>query len=249
MSQKKRSMSLMILVLLLVLIGCGKTDRYAGFSQAEHALSWSSERNRSFGDADYSKIEKEAKAFDLLQDKYNVTVSNYYETTKHTLTKELTSKTVKLGAVQYAIFARNKELEFRTLYPFYRGEELQVFSEVILTYAYSVDQAQTYLKSQIVTVKIAPIKGTLPNDNQRELITAIGKNMKLPEKKLETGLAGYEKRMKESENPITDDYLPIVSNTSGLDKEQEFLKEIAAVYDEVGTFRELYAEISDQKSK
>lgn len=246
MRYKEQLLRLVILVALLSIAGCCKADRYASFSKMDQTLSWFNERNRSFGDADYSTINEEEDAFRILREKYKVEIPSYYERTKKMLGKELTSNSVQRGTTKYAVFSRDKELEFRTIYPFYRGEELQVFSEVVLTYSYSVDQKQAYLKSQVVTVKISPVKGNLPNNNLKELLEAIGKNMKIPENQITSGIAGYEKKVKETEMPITDDYLPIVSNAGGLDKETEFLKEIAAVYDEAGTFRELYAEISDQ---
>lgn len=248
MNKKQYLLTFTLIALLVIIGGCGEEDRYTQFSNEEKALGWSGERTRSFGDADYSTIGSEAEAFDLLQKKYKVIIPTYYEETKKMLIKEIPSKIVHSGEAKYAIFARNKELEFRTIYPFYKGEVLQVFSEVVLTYVYSIDNEQAYLKSQIVTTKISSIKGNLPNDNIKELIEAIGKNMKVPEKQIVSGLTGYEKRVKETEKKITDDYLPIISNTSGLDREKEFFKEIAIVYDEDGTFRELYAEISDQKN-
>ncbi|WP_430602843.1 hypothetical protein IGJ02_000150 [Enterococcus sp. DIV0724b] len=246
MRNKKLQIGIILAIILVITVGCKQSSRFDHFSKEEQTLSWSGERTRSFGDADYSTIKNEGEAIEILKNKYKVMLPTYYGKTKKILEKEIPSVTVKSGKTKYSIFARNKELEFRLLTPFYKGDELQVFSEMVLTYTYSVDQEQTYVKSQIVNIKITPIKGTLPNDNVKDLVKALGKNMNLSDQQLVSGLAGYEKRIKGTTTPIKDDYLVIASNANVLDKKQEFLKEISAVYDEEGTFRELYVELSDQ---
>ncbi|MBP2097409.1 hypothetical protein [Enterococcus rivorum] len=246
MRRKNIVLSVFVFCFLLMISACGQVNRYKKFSKDDQNLSWSGKRKRSFGDSDYSNLKNEKEALALLQDKYQLVLPEYYEATKKMLGKELTSDTVKEGTAKYSLFTRNKELKFHTIYPYYKGEELQAFSEVIITYAYLIDKEQAYVKSQVVTVKISQINGKLPNDNLNELIKAVGTNMKLTDKQITSGLAGYDLKIKESKTPITDDYLPIVSNSSGLYKDQELLKEIAAVYDQSGNFRELYAEVSDQ---
>ncbi|MGX7414074.1 hypothetical protein [Enterococcus caccae] len=210
---------------------------------------WTGERSRPFGDFDYSKIKTEAEALDLLQEKYKVQVPEYYEITKKTLLDELSSKTVIPKEALYSIFSQNKELVFKTLYPFYKEKELQVFAEVVLTYTYSADRKEAYLKSQIININIAPVKGELPNKNVSELIEVLGKNMNISEKEINSGLAGYEKQVKETKSIITTDYLPVVSTSRGLNTDKDFLKEIAVGYDPSGTLREFHAEVSDQMTK
>ncbi|WP_086314601.1 hypothetical protein A5821_002184 [Enterococcus sp. 7F3_DIV0205] len=236
-----------ILFFLLVISGCTKTSRYEHFSKADQTLSWTGNQTRSFGDSDNSGLKTEKDAFELIKEKYKLGIPAYYEETKKLLTKEIPSKEVQQRQTTYSVFAKNKELEFRTLYTFYKEKELQIIVEVTFNYTYSADRKEAYLKSQLINIKIAPINETLPNNNLADLIKGIGQNMKLAENKINSGLAGYEKKIKEDKEPVTADYLPVISNASGLKKEQEFLKEIAVVYDQNGTFRELYAEISDQK--
>lgn len=243
----KKKLVFILLGLLVVLGGCATTERYTDFSKTDQSLVFSGQRKRSFGDSDYSTIKTEKEAYKLLIDKYNVTIPTYYNQTKHLLEKRLTSSKVRMGEADYSVYARNKELEFRTLYCFYDGSELQAFSEVVLTYAYLADYEQAYLKSQLVTIKVVPAKGKLPNDNIHEIIHDLGKNMKLSETKVDQGLLQYDKRVKKRNAPITDDYLPIVTNANELEKSKELLKEIAVSYDQDGTLREIYAEISDQQ--
>ncbi|WP_430607180.1 hypothetical protein IGJ55_000311 [Enterococcus sp. AZ170] len=246
---KNRKISGVILFslgLIIALTGCTESQRYERFSKVDQSLSWVDKRERSFGDSDFSKIKTEKEAVDLLKEKYQVSIPAYYKETEKLINQIIPSETVKPGENIYSIFARNKELRFITSYPFYQEKELQIIAEVTFYYAYSVEKKQVYLKSQSVYVKIAQPGGKLPNDNLSDLILQLGKNMKIPEKTIENGLAGYEKRVKETVEPITIDYLPVVSNASGLKKNEEFLKEIAIVYDMSGTVREVNTEITDK---
>lgn len=246
MRKKKQILVIVFLSFSLILAGCTKTSRYSHFSEEDKSLSWETERERSFGDSDYSNLKTEEEVFSLLKDKYSLSIPMYYEDTKAMFDKMIPSETVKAGETKYLVSTRNKDLEFQTLYTFYKEKELQIIVETKLNYHYSIDQKRAYLKSQIVNVKIAPVSGKLPNDNLSELINEIGMSMKLPVKTVTDGLAGYEKKVKETTQPITDDYLPIISNTAGLKTSEGFLKEVAVVYDPDGTVREIYGEISDQ---
>ncbi|PZL72804.1 hypothetical protein CI088_09920 [Enterococcus plantarum] len=249
MSKNKKIIGMIVcsFVLTIALAGCTKPERYEQFSKTDQSLSWTNKRERSFGDSDYSNLKTEDEAFDLLKDKYQLSIPTYYEDTKKLVNQMIPTKNIKAGENKYSVFARNKKLEFKTIYPFYKEKELELFAEVNLNYEYSVDQKQAYLQSQIIKITISKVKGKLPKDNLSELIRELGKNMKLPEKAIVSGVAGYEKRVKEAVEPITEDYLPVVSNSSGLKKNEEFLKEIAVVYDQEGTVREIYAEISEQR--
>ncbi|WP_430603141.1 hypothetical protein IGJ02_000497 [Enterococcus sp. DIV0724b] len=247
MTERKQLLRVVILITLLGIVGCKKAERYAQFSNEDQAMSWSEEREKTFGDYDYTKIKTEKDAFDILQDKYKVLIPTYYKEMNKTLSNNLTSKTVQLKGTNYAIFARNKELDFQAVSSFYRGNELQAFSEINLKYVYSLEKKEAYLKSQTVSIKIAPVKGKLPNNNETELIEAIGKNMKMSDKQISEGIAGYEKQVKESNERLTSDYTPVVSNSNDFNKSKEFLKEIAVGHDQEGTLREIYAEISDQQ--
>lgn len=242
---KKVIMSLVV-SLLFIMAGCMGKGRYAQFSKDEQSLSWIKKQGESFGDSDYSALKNEKEALDLLQETYQLTVPTYYKKTKKILENELSSETVHLRTPSYAVFARNKELEFQTIYPFYKEEKLQVIAQIDCAYNYSVEQRTAYLKSQIVTIKVAPRKGTLPQNNLSELIQRLGKNMKLPDNVIADGMADYEKKVTEATKPITDNYWPIISNADEFKKNKEFFKEIAVVYDQDGTAREVYAELSDQ---
>lgn len=245
MSKNKKIIGSAALSFLLIFTGCTQLNRYDKFSKNDQSLSWVGERKRSFGDSDYSKVKNEKEAFNLLKEKYQLSIPNYYKETKKLINQTMSSENVKAGETKYSIFSRNEELQFKTIYTFYKEKELQILAEVGVNYKYSADKKQSYLKSQIVRIQIAPIKGKLPNDNLSEVIRKLGNKMKISKEKIDSGIAGYEKRVKETAIPITEDYLPIISNSAGLRKNEEFLKEIAIVYDQDGTVREVYAEISE----
>lgn len=234
-----------MLMLLFVFSGCSKAGKYDDFSKEDQALSWQAERKQTFGNSDYSKIATEKEAFQLVEEKYKLHIPAYYEETKKLIANEIPSDTVKPGETVYAVFARNKELNFQTRYTFYKEEELQIVSEVTLNYEYSETSSLAYLRSQTISIKIAPVNGVLPNDNLPGLVEKMGENMNIPTEKIKSGLAGYEKQVKESTSPITEEFLPIVTNQESIDKKNTFNKLIAVSYDTNGTVRELYAEISE----
>ncbi|MGX7149942.1 hypothetical protein [Enterococcus ureasiticus] len=245
MSKRKSMMGILTLMLLFVFSGCSKAGRYDDFTKEEQALSFQTKRKQTFGNSDYSKIATEKEAFQLVEEKYKLGIPAYYEETKELIANEIPSDTVKPGETLYAVFARNKELNFQTRYTFYKEEELQVVSEVSLNYEYSEENNLAYLRSQTVSIKIAPVNGGLPNDNLNRLVEKIGTNMNISNEKIMSGLAGYEKQVKESTSPITEEFLPIITSQKRANKNEAFNKLIAVGYDTNGTVRELYAEISE----
>ncbi|OJG74781.1 hypothetical protein RV12_GL002198 [Enterococcus quebecensis] len=191
-------------------------------------------------------MKTEEEAFKVLKNKYKVAIPPYYEQAKKLVAKDITTDAVQPGETKYLILARDKEVEFRTVYTFYQEEKLQTMAVINFYYTFSSDAKKARLERQVVNIKIAPANGKLPKDNYKEITQDLGALMKLPEPTISEGIQGFEKQIKESGKQFKNESVAIVTNSVGLNKNEELAKSISAIYDGGGNLKEIYAEIWDQ---
>ncbi|MGX7150136.1 hypothetical protein [Enterococcus ureasiticus] len=243
--KQKKLISILIVGLVWVFVGCSKPSIHEKLSKDDQTLSYISEREKNFNNADYLDLKTEDEALEIVKDKYKLSIPKSYEQFKEVLTRTFDSEGVEAGESKYSVFSKDGELEFRTIYPFYEKEKLRFITRVSLIYEFLGQTKQVRLKRQEVNVVSAIGNDPFLQKKLYPLTQDIAGIMKLPEGLTKDGIAGYEKQIKELQDPIRNDSVAIVTNTVGINENEELAKSISAIYNNLGEFKEVNAEISD----
>ncbi|MEI5993774.1 hypothetical protein [Candidatus Enterococcus mansonii] len=230
---------------LLAVTSCSNSNPHAQLPKKDQQIVWSGARERSFGDSDYVDLSSKDEAMKVMKDKYKLSIPDYYEKAIKTIDSSLSSETVKADKLQYLIYAKNEDLELRTIYPFYEGENLKFVAIVSLKYKFLRETKKARLRIQAVDIKNASSDQEFPKDKVILLAKELGSIMRIDNSLIKSGIKGYEKQIKEANRQFSNESVPVVSNRTGLDKDKELGKSISALYDGFGKLTDVYAEISD----
>lgn len=231
-----------VVMIGLFLTGCTKADKYAQLKEEDKQLVVTQEREKPFGEFEYVDITQE-EGLDLMEDKFDLPLPDYYSQMDQFVQKYFETKTIQQGKTHSVLYANVNTLNFRTIYTFYKEKELALAFIVDLDYSFSADEKIALLEKQAFNLKIAPVDGSLPQDNFDELIYGLAEVMKIDG--IDSYLAGYKKQITGVEEQLGNQRIRLFDNAEKKEKNKELSKEIVVIYDSGSTFREINAIIQD----
>lgn len=220
-----------------------QTNHLAQLPAADQALAWHGEREKNFGFYDYLNVASAQEAEDLLNEKFQVEVTDFWAQSLELLAETAFLQAYPQQQTTYHVVASEKRLSYQTVLEYGINDQLQAKAQILLVYTLDAEQQWVKLEEQTLLLETAAEEGketTAFYEALPELSKGAAEFIDLPdvEASLETFLADYSAK-EEQMNQVS---VPIASNQEA---STALHRSIQVYYDALGVLREFYVNVYD----